>query len=79
MVIEVTTRYIIGKNTLDSLIDCYTDYKHDETENFSDWLLENIEEYCYDEKIINGDVESIRELCYMSEMLENEKNRLLEI
>ncbi len=79
MVIEITTRYIIGKNTLDSIIEDYTLYNHDDCENFSDWLIDRIENEYYDEKIISGDIESVRELCYMSEMLENEKNKLLEI
>ena len=79
MVIEVTTRYIIGKNTLDSILEDYCKYDHDESENFSEWLLDRIENEYADEKIISGDIESVRELCYMSEMLENEKNKLLEI
>ena len=35
MVIEITTRYIIGKNTLDSIIEDYTLYDHDD-EDFSE-------------------------------------------
>ena len=79
MVIEVTKRYIIGKNTLNSILEDYCLYDHDETENFSDWLLDRIENEYYDESFISGDIESVRELCYMSEKLENEKNKLLEI
>lgn len=79
MVIEVTKRYIIGKNTLDSILEDYCMYDHDETENFSDWLLDRIENEYYDESFITGDVESVRKLCQLSETLENEKNRLLEI
>ena len=79
MVIEVTKRYIIGKHTLDSILEDYCMYDHDETENFSDWLLDRIENEYYDESLISGDVESVRKLCELSETLENEKNRLLEI
>lgn len=78
MVIEITTRYIIGKNTLDSIIEDYTLYDHDDCENFSDWLIDRIENEYYDEKIISGDIESICKICKMAEQLENEKNNVLE-
>ena len=77
MVIEITTRYIIGKNTLDSIIEDYTLYDHDD-EDFSDWLVDRIENEYYDEKIISGDIDSICKICKMAEELENEKNNALE-
>lgn len=79
MIIEITTRYIIGKNTLNSIIEDYTLYDHDDCECFNSWLIDRIENEYFDEKNISGDIEPIYKLCKMAERLENEKNKVLEM
>ena len=65
MVIEITKRYIIGDCTLDNIIENYTDYYDEGGEfvDFSEFLACFLEdEYC-DERIINGDIEPLKEIC----------------
>ena len=77
MVIEVTTRYKIDKNTLDDIINCYIE---DKPALFLEWIVENIDDYCYgdDEKLVSGDVKSLYDLCQKAVELENIKHSMLE-
>lgn len=78
MVIEVTTRYKIDKNVLDSLISCYIE---DKPALFLEWVIENISDYCFDddEKLVLGDIGPLYDLCQKAEKLEQEKYKMLEM
>lgn len=78
IVIEVTKRYIIGNETLDSIVDTYTEkYKKNDCYNFKEFLAEELENYLEDEKIVNGNYERIRRICQLQIELENEKEKML--
>ena len=79
MVIEVTKRYIIGRNTLETIInDCkeFYDYMDDDFD-FSDFLSEEIEHFYEDEKIINGDKELLKKIIEMQLQLDELKEKYL--
>lgn len=78
MVIEITTRYKIDKDVLDSLINCYIE---DKPALFLEWITENISDYCFDddEKLVSGDIKSLYELCQKAVKLEEEKYKMLEM
>ena len=79
MVIEVTKRYIIGRNTLETIInDCKEFYDSmDDDFYFEDFLSDEIENFYEDEKIINGDKESLRKIIEMELQLEKLKEKYL--
>ena len=79
MVIEVTKRYIIGRNTLETIInDCKEFYDSmDDDFYFEDFLSDEIENFYEDEKIINGDKESLRKIIEMELQLDELKEKYL--
>lgn len=79
MVIEITKRYIIGDCTLETIMNDCTDYYNYMGENFDfdDFLSEKLEDFCYDEKIINGDIKQIKEICELQIKLDKLKEKLL--
>ena len=79
MVIEVTKRYIIGRNTLETIInDCKEFYDSmDDDFYFEDFLSDEIENFYEDEKIINGDKESLRKIIEMELQLDKLKEKYL--
>jgi hypothetical protein len=79
MIIEITKRYIIGRNTLETIInDCkeFYDYMDDDFD-FEDFLSEEIEHFCEDEKIISGDKESLKKIFEMELQLDELKEKYL--
>lgn len=71
MVIEVTTRYIIDKENLQSLIDGYIEDSHYRKIEVETWLLDNIDEYCIDdEKLLSGDTDLFQDILEKSFELE---------
>ena len=80
MVIEITKRYIIGECTLETIIeDCIEHYNYMGEENFDfdDFLCEEIEDFYHDEKIINGDIRQIKEICELQIKLDKLKEKYL--
>ena len=77
MVIEITKRYIIGRNTLETIIDdCKEFYDSmDDDFYFEDFLSEEIEHFYEDEKIINGDKEPLRRIIEMQLQLDKLKEK----
>lgn len=79
MVIEVTKRYIIGDYTFENIMNDYSEYYDEDGEftNFTDFLSSFLDnEYC-DEKIVNGDIEQIKEICELQIKLDKLKEKLL--
>lgn len=77
MVIEVTRRYIIDRNTLETIInDCKEFYDSmDDDFYFEDFLSEEIEHFYEDKKIINGDKEPLRKIIEMQLQLDKLKEK----
>ena len=84
MVIEVTKRYIVGIQTLNSIVTDYTDLfsNNDDCMNFSEFLMDEMESYCADEILLNSskyELESIQEICEKSLDIQNKKALLSQI
>lgn len=84
MVIEITKRYIVGVQTLNSIVTDYTDLfsNNDECMNFSDFLMDNMESYSADEILLNSskyELECIQEICEKSLDIQNKKALLSQI
>ena len=80
MVIEIIKRYIVGECTLETIMnDCIEHYNYIGEENFDfdDFLSEEMEDFGYDEKIINGDIKQIKEICELQIKLDKLKEKLL--
>jgi len=78
MVIEITKRYIIGSETLDSIIETFAKYHTDDCYcEFKEFLAEELEDCLEDEKIVSGDIESIKKICELRSQIEREKEKLL--
>ena len=77
MIIEVTTRYKVDKDDLDTIIDYYIEEK---PALFLEWITENISDICFEdgEKLVSGDIKSLYDLCQKAVKLENEKYNALE-
>lgn len=79
MVIEVTKRYIIGDYTLENIMNDYSEY-YDEDGGFTDFteFLGNfLDDECYDEKIVNGDIKQLEQICKLQIKLDKLKEKLL--
>lgn len=79
MVIEITKRYIIGDCTLENIVNDYSEYYDEDGEftNFTDFLASFLDdEYC-DEKIVNGDIEQIKEICELQMKLDKLREKYL--
>ena len=84
MVIEITKRYIIGCDTLDSIVHGYTDVfsDNDECMNFSDFLIDELESYSADEILLNSskyELECLQEICGKTLDIQNKKALLSQI
>ena len=79
IIIEVTKRYIIGDCTLDNIIDSYIDsYEmNDECDNFSEFISEELESYCEDERVVNGDIKDVKKICEMQLEINKIKEKAL--
>lgn len=78
MVIEITKRYIIGDYTLEKIINNYSEYYDEggEFTDFTDFLGSFLDDELYDEKIVNGDIEQIEEICELQVKLNKLKEKL---
>lgn len=80
MVIEITKRYIIGDCTLENIVNDYSendDYMGEEGFDFEDFLCDEMENFYYDEKIINGDIKQLEEICKLQMKLDKLKEKYL--
>lgn len=78
MIIEIIKRYIVNGNTLDSIVDDYTDLysNNEDCMDFSDFLKDGIENYCADEILLDVneyELESLQEICEDSLNVQNKK------
>lgn len=78
MIIEIRKRYIIGSDTLDSIVHNYTDsYSNNEDcMDFSEFLMDEMESYCADEILLDGneyELDSLQEICEDSLDIQNKK------
>ncbi len=84
MIIEIIKRYIIGSDTLDNIVQDYTDLysNNDDCMNFSEFLIDEIENYCADKILLNSskyELECIQEICEKSLDVQNKKALLSQI
>lgn len=84
MVIEITKRYNIGIHTLDTIITDYTNLysNNDDCMSFSEFLMDEMENYCADEIFLNSskyEIECIQEICEKSLDIQNKKTLLSQI
>ena len=84
MVIEVTKRYIVGVQTLNSIVTDYTNLysNNDDCMSFSEFLIDEMENYCADEILLNSskyELDSIQEICEKSLDIQNKKALLSQI
>lgn len=79
MVIEITKRYIIGDYTLENIMNDYSEYYDEDGEftDFTEFLGNFLDDECYDEKIVNGDIEQIKEICELQVKLDKLKEKYL--
>ena len=80
MVIEITKRYIIGDCTLETIMDDCSenyDYMGEENFDFEDFLCDEMENFYHDEKIINGDIKQLKEICELQIKLDKLKEKYL--
>ena len=84
MVIEITKRYVVNSHILDSIVHDYTNFysNNDDCENFSEFLIDEIECYCADDILMNSskyELECIQEICEKSLDIQNKKALLSQI
>ena len=78
MVIEITKRYIIGNETLNSIIETFAKYHTDDCYcEFKEFLAEELEDCLENEIIVNGDIEQIKEICELQTKLDKLKEKYL--
>ena len=78
MVIEITKRYIISDNTLDTIVKDYSElYNNEDCSNFREFLSEEMGIFCEDEIIVKGDINPVRKMCELQLYLNKLKEKIL--